>query len=282
MRYPNQFREVVSKSSRINASFVLDQKLVSRGGCAGNIAYGFRALGFDDFDLVSVLGARDAKDYLEYLQQHAIATQYVALLEDSFSSCAYIASDRSLDQLTFFIANQATDDQKDYLQFGDPSQYQLAILAPHNMNLIVEAFQFISKHEIDLVFDPGQQIAAFGAKLFRQILAASKFLILNRQELEFALELYDVSYCELLDMIEYIIVTDSEKDVVIESSKHNYKQSFAPQIPSKVVDPTGCGDAFRAGFFASLMQGKPIDQAVERAMKLAGLCLGSAVTQEYI
>ena len=273
---------MIDKKSRINASFVLDQKLVSRGGCAGNIAYGFQAMDFDNFDLVSVLGANDATDYIEYLQSLKISTEYIALIDGSFSSCAYISTDQALDQLTFFIANQAEDPNMKYLKFGNPADYGLAILSPHNMNLIVEAFRFARDNKIDIVFDPGQQLSAFGAKLFREILANSKYLILNKQELEYALELYDLSYDELLNTVDYVIVTDSENPVVIQSHMHNYNQTFEPEMSSKVVDPTGCGDAFRAGFFASLSMGLEMNECVKRAMYLAGLCLGSPVTQDYL
>lgn len=281
MRYPRQFKDVLSKKTRINASFVLDQKLISRGGCAGNIAYGFKAIGFEDFQLVSVLGKGDSQVYLDYFEQNNIDTSLISVV-NGYSSCAYISTDHVLDQLTFFIANGAIEESQKYLRFGDPKQYGLAILAPHNLNLIKEAFEFIKQNRIDLVFDPGQQISVFGQKLFMEVLANSKFLILNKQELEYAMQLYGLTYDQILKMVEYLIVTDSENPVVIESTKHNYKQEFPAKMSSKVVDPTGCGDAFRAGFFAGYMQESDFDMCVEKAMSLAGLCLGSAVTQDYL
>ncbi len=281
LRYPNKFKATLDKKSRINASFVLDQKLISLGGCAGNIAYGFTANGFFDFDLVSVLGEKDKHEYIDCLIDRKINTEYVSVCENSFSSCAYISTDVSSDQLTFFIANQATNPNQKYLSFGEPDEYVLAILAPHNKNLMMEAYQFVSKHNIPYVFDPGQQIGAFNEKDFLEVLSKAKFFILNRQEFEYCLDLHGLSQDQVLKMVDYLIITDSEKPVQILSYKHSIDKLYQAQMSTKVVDPTGCGDAFRAGFFSTFVQNKNFDECIKQAMHLAARCLSNKVTQDY-
>lgn len=278
LRYPKKFKDTLNKKSRINASFILDQKLVSLGGCAGNIAYGFNAIGFNDFDLVSVLGENDAKTYLDEL---SCSKEYITILKNSFSSCAYISTDSSMDQLTFFISNNAVDSNMSYLNFPANSEYSLALLSPHNINLMLEAFRFIKKMNIPMVFDPGQQISGFLAKDFLEILSYSKYFILNKQEFEYCLSLFAIKESDVLDMVEYLIVTDSENPVVIKSHRHNLNLSFEPKMSPKVVDPTGCGDAFRAGLFSSIVKGYDFEKAIEVSMHLAGRCLSSPITQGY-
>ena len=281
LRYPNKFKDTFDKKSRINASFVLDQKLISLGGCAGNIAYGFTANNFLDFNLVSVLGEKDKNEYISVLLSRNINTEFISVCPNSFSSCAYISTDVGHDQITFFIANQATNPDNKYLNFGNPLDYKLVIIAPHNKNLMLEAYQFASQNKIDYVFDPGQQIGAFNAKEFLEVLSQAKFFILNRQELEYALELHELSQEMVLEMVDYLVVTDSEKPVQVLSSKYNINSLYPAQISSKVVDPTGCGDAFRAGFFSSFVQNKNFDECIKQAMHLASRCLSNKVTQDY-
>ena len=146
---------------------------------------------------------------------------------------------------------------------------------------MLEAYQFASQNKIDYVFDPGQQIGAFNAKEFLEVLSQAKFFILNRQELEYALELHELTQEMVLEMVDYLVVTDSEKPVQVLSSKYNINSLYPAQISSKVVDPTGCGDAFRAGFFSSFVQNKNFDECIKQAMHLASRCLSNKVTQDY-
>ena len=228
-----------------------------------------------------MLGEKDKNEYISVLESRNINTEFISVCPNSFSSCAYISTDVGHDQITFFIANQATNIEKQYLKFGNPLDYKLVFIAPHNKNLMLEAYKFASQNKIDYVFDPGQQIGAFNAKEFLEVLSQAKFFILNRQELEYALELHDLTQEIVLEMVEYLVVTDSEKPVQVLSSKYNINSLYPAQNSSKVVDPTGCGDAFRAGFFSSFVQNKNFDECIKQAMHLAARCLSNKVTQDY-
>ncbi len=279
LRYKDNFKRNLSASQFINCSFVLSEKLVSFGGCAGNIAYGLAQLGAD-FDMYGVLGSLDSNDYLDRFKKFNIPSENVVIIPNSYTACAYIATDNESQQLTFFMSNAAVLASSDVYKFAK-TDYEIFIVSPDSVNCMIEAYEFTEKHNIPLVFDPGQQISAFQRDKFLEILEYSEFLILNKEEMALIKDIFQLKDFEIYNKASYVIITDGFKPINVVNSELNINEYFDTLPAKNPIDPTGCGDAFRAGFFTEYLQSKDIASSVHAGNSLAVKCIGSATTQDY-
>ncbi len=279
LRYKHDFKRNLAASDFINCSFVLSEKRVSFGGCAGNIAYGLAQLGAD-FDVYGVLGANDAQDYLDRLASLNISKENLIIIDDSYTACAYIATDINSQQLTFFMSNAAALTSDEVYNFGSKT-YDLFIISPDSVNCMIEAFEYVSSQNIPLVFDPGQQISAFEKEQFLAMVKYSSFLIMNKEEKELIKEIFELTNEQLYELATYVIVTDGFQPINIVNLDLNLDE-FYPTLPAKnPVDPTGCGDAFRAGFFTEFLKSEDLAKSVLAGNQLAIKCIASGTTQDY-
>lgn len=279
LRYNHDFKRNLSASEFINCSFVLSEKNVSFGGCAGNIAYGLKQSSVD-FDVYGVLGEKDADLYLNRLKNLGISSDNVVVIPDSYTACAYIATDSKSQQLTFFMSNASQLASSGVYNFKDVD-YDLFIISPDSVNCMIEAYKFVKEKNIDLVFDPGQQISAFDRNTFIEILQYSKYLIMNHEEKELIKEIFNLSEVELRDMTNYMIVTDGFKPINVINSSLGLDKYYNTQKAKSVIDPTGCGDAFRAAFFPEFLKSNDLEKAISAGNTLAVKCIGSQTTQDY-
>lgn len=279
LRYDHDFKRNLNASDFINCSFVLSEKNVSFGGCAGNIAYGLKKSGVD-FDVYGVLGEKDADLYLNRLKKFDIPSDNVVIIPNSYTACAYIATDTNSQQLTFFMSNAAQLTSSGVYNFHNKN-YDLFIISPDSVNCMIEAFRFVKEHNIDLVFDPGQQISAFDKDTFVEILKYSKFLIMNHEEKELIKEIFQITEIQLREITNYMIVTDGFKPINIINQSQGIDKYFNTLKAKPVIDPTGCGDAFRAAFFPEFLRSNDLEKAVYAGNTLAIKCIGSQTTQDY-
>jgi len=261
----------------ISTCFYTPEKHTYFGGCAGNIAYALAELNVD-FDIYGVLGSHDCNDYLERLKRNGISSDKIAVVPDSRTATAYVCTDDEEQQLTFFYPGPRLDASKSYFDFDE--DYDLAMVAPNTVPLMIEAFDFAKRNEIDLFFDFGQQSGVLDPDFIKEALSIANITFMNGTELSLLLDRLNMSMPELLDIARTVIVTYGVNPTVIYEEKGKTHELQVESVVD-VADPTGCGDAFRAGFIKKYLDGAGMDECVKFAHEVAGACALSPSPQDY-
>ena len=233
----------------LNVSFLVPALRRDFGGCAGNIAYSLKLLGGTPLPMAT-LGS-DGADYLTRLKQLGIATDYVRTITDSYTAQAMIMTDRDNNQITAFHPGAMM--QAHVTRIDKRADIKLGIISPDGRDAMLQHAEQFCAAEIPFVFDPGQGLPMFdGAELSRFIDQAT-WVTVNDYEGKMLCERTGLSLANLSRRVQGLVVTlgghgcevwtDGEKTVV------------PPVQAEAVVDPTGCGDAWRGALLFGLEQG---------------------------
>ena len=279
MTFPDKFSNHIlpDKIHILNVSFLVDGLVERFGGTAGNIAYNLSLLG-EKSTILSQVG-KDFGPYDERLQQCGISVDGIRTIEQEFTAGCYITTDLSDNQINGFNPGAMKYPCQYDMTRIDPSE-ALGIIAPGNLNDMIDLPKYYRDNGIPYIFDPGQQIPALSGEQLREAIAGAEILILNDYELEMVMKSTEMSKDEIVDAVAYLITTLGEKGAEICSSEEEVSIGVVPA--TAVVDPTGAGDAFRAGMLKGLAMGK----TVVEACKLGATCATYAVehkgTQEHV
>jgi len=267
--------------SNLNVSLQLSSFNFSFGGCGLNIAWGLNQLGFGVIP-VSVAGRDFEAAYRAHLENAGISTRYIILDED-FEHCALavILTDEAGNQFTAFHAGAAVSEKR-VLPGGIPNieQIKLAILAPEDAPIMLRQARDLATLAIPFIFDPGQGLAEFNRHETEELVDLAEHIIVNQHEWHILKEQTGYTKADFLDRVSSVIITRAEKGSSILSREEGSVDVKA--VPClNPVDPTGCGDAYRAGFIAGLLRGKDIKTCGSLGALLASYNLGSQQTQQY-
>ncbi|MUM78130.1 carbohydrate kinase family protein [Pseudodesulfovibrio sp. F-1] len=278
MTFPDKFSNHIlpDKLHILNVCFLVDGLEEKFGGTGGNIAYNLSLLGEKPV-LLSQVG-RDFAAYDTWLQEHGIGAEGIRTVEQEFTAGAYITTDQADNQITGFNPGA----MKYPCQFDMTtidSADALGIISPGNLGDMMDHPRYYRENAIPFIFDPGQQIPAFSGEQLVQALDGAEILITNDYELEMILKATGMTKAEVVERVAYLITTLGEKGSVVNCKGQETHVSAVPV--SSVVDPTGAGDAFRAG----LLKGLAMEKTVAEAARLGSVCAAYAVehkgTQEH-
>jgi len=257
MDFPGRFRDHIlpDQIHVLNTCFLVDGIAKNFGGCAGNIAYTMRMLGADPV-VLSVLGS-DGDTYVDYLEKQGIATRHIHRESSALSSQATIITDKDDNQITAYH-NGASDVASD-LSIGNVDQlFELAIIAPTKKTAMIKHARECAMRKIPFVFDPGQQLGGFERDELREMLSLCSFFVVNDYEMKMTEQKTEYSEQELCAMIDTVIITRGAAGSRIITRYGAEQIEVAPCKPQEVRDPTGAGDAYRAGFFSAYAAGKDL------------------------
>ncbi len=232
----------------LNVAFLVPELRKEFGGCAGNIAYNLKLLGGEGVPLATV-GA-DFEPYAEWLDKWGVDKSHIRVVDDSYTAQAYITTDVDDNQITAFHPGAMAFADTIDVPAGDEA---VGIVAPNGREgMIKHAGQFAAAG-IPFIFDPGQGLPMFdGADLLRFIDQA-RWVAVNDYESQLLQEKTGNTLEDLAGRVEALIVTRGGE------GSHIYVDGGRLEIPAvkptAVVDPTGCGDAYRAGLLYGLMNG---------------------------
>jgi len=265
---------IVDKLDQLNVAFLIDTKEKEFGGCGGNIAYNLSLLG-EDVDLVGRAG-RDFADYEEWLTENNINSDHIIIHDDLDTAIAYVTTDETGNQITSFYpgAMQKNDKFKPHAS----SEYHLAIIAPENVDWMRQAINYCTGN-IPYLFDPGQQITALSEKDLLLGIKGAQVVVLNAYENELLQRKIGLSEAELVKMIPTFIVTNGAKGSVIFT--YGNKITIGIAKPREVVDPTGCGDAYRAGIITGMTCGFDWELIGQIAATAASFAIEEYGTQNH-
>ena len=243
MVFPDRFARHIlpDETHMLSVSFQIGEMRREWGGCAGNIAYNLAGIGGAPV-VMAALG-RDGGPYRERFAELRIATDGVRTVDDTFTAQAFIITDLDDNQITAFHPGAMNHSHENHV--GDVRDIGLGIVAPDGkagMQAHVEEF---ARAGIPFVFDPGQGLPLFDGPELLAMIERASYLTVNDYEAKLLSERTGLSLAALAERVEALVVTLGAEGSVIHVGGATH--TIAPVKAAAVVDPTGCGDAYRAG-----------------------------------
>lgn len=254
MNFPGKFSDHIlpDKIHILNISFTLNRLTESFGGTGGNIAYNLALLG-ERPKLLGVAGA-DFEKYADWLKRNGVNIKNVKIANNELTASAYIMTDQADNQITGFYGGP-----KDKIPLTPfVKEGALAIVSPDLVARMIEYAKIFKQFKVPYIFDPGQQITGLSAKELNLAIKPAKVLIGNDYEIELILNKLGVKRPALAKMAEILVITKGEQGSEIYCD--GKKIVIPPAKPKSILDPTGAGDAYRAGFIKGLLMGWPLEK----------------------
>lgn len=262
LNYPGVFSDHImpDKLHTLSVSFVADDMQEHFGGTAGNIAYSLAMLG--EKPVVLSAAGKDFGPYRQHMQKIGADLRYVRMVPNKPTAQVTIMTDQRDNQIAgVYLGTMAYES---LFKAGDAAQKAWAVIAPGNVREMCRLAKLYKSKKIPYIFDPGQQIPQMSAEQLRSCIQGSQLLISNDYELSLILKKMGLAEMKLS---QNLITTLGEK-----GSRLNGTAIPAAKV-KKVLDPTGAGDAYRAGLLKGILAGWPL----EMACKFAGVISAYAI-----
>lgn len=277
MTFEGRFAEQILPSQLhiLNVSFLVPGLRREYGGCAGNIAYGLRQLGAQAVPL-AMLG-NDGQEYLERLQALGVDTRHVSTTAESYTAQAMIMTDRDNNQITAFhpgAMSMAHDNP-----VPQRTDLAVAIISPDGREAMLTHARQLHAAGVPFVFDPGQGLPMFNGEELRQFIELATWVTLNDYEAQMLCDRTGLSLDAIAAQVKGLIVTLGAQGCDVWDGAD--KVHVPGVVASEVVDPTGCGDAFRAALLHGLEQGWPLQRCVELGNRMGAIKIASRGGQNY-
>ncbi len=235
------------KVHMLNVSFLVPDMRREFGGCAGNIAYNLKLLGGEPLPMATV--GTDFLPYAEWMEECGIPRTHVKEIEGTYTGQAFITTDMDDNQITAFHPGAMGLSHEN--QVGDAKGVKLGIVSPDGRDGMIEHAQQFAELDIPFIFDPGQGMPMFDGKDLMKFVEQANWVTVNDYEMQLLQDRTGKSPHELAELVEALIVTLGAQ------GSHIYTKDHRIDIPSatteQLADPTGCGDAYRAGLLYGLM-----------------------------
>jgi adenosine kinase len=278
MNFPGKFADHIlpDKIHILNVCFLVDGLNEYFGGTAGNIAYNLALLG--ENPLVLGCAGKDFAPYAERLRGLGLSLEGIRVVESQFTAGAYITTDQADNQITGFNPGA----MREPCGYAFPARHEgpsMAIISPGNVQDMVELPGYFKKAGIPYIFDPGQQITALTGEQMTSAIDGSFALCTNDYELEMVMKATGLSRAELLKRTGALVTTLGDQGSIIAEGETETR--VAAVKVDKALDPTGAGDAYRAGLLKGLSLGQGLPEAAELGSVCAAFCVASKGTQEH-
>ena len=233
---------------KLSVAFYVPELKRNFGGTAGSIAYNLSLLNTSALIMATV--GEDFQTYVERLSKHEINQDYIKIIPDTLTAQAYITTDLDDNQITAFHPGAMTQSHKNSIN-TITENIDLAIIAPDGKDGMIQHANECVKKNIPFLFDPGQGIPMFDKDELKLFIDQARYIALNDYELQLILDKTSFNLNDLTNSVDALIVTKGSKGSVIYSKKDKINIEAIPvETP---VDPTGCGDAFRAGLIYGIV-----------------------------
>ena len=259
----------------LNVSFLVPALRRDFGGCAGNIAYSLKALGGTPLPMATL--GTDAADYLQRLESLGISTEFVRQVPNTYTAQAMIMTDRDNNQITAFHPGAMM--QAHITQIEKRSDIKLAIISPDGRDAMLQHAEQLKAAEIPFVFDPGQGLPMFdGAELSRFIDQAT-WVTVNDYEGKMLSDRTGLSHADISKRVQGLVVTLGAEGCEVWNAG---EKTVVPPVKAKaVVDPTGCGDAWRGALLFGLEKGWSLTECATLGNQVGALKIAQRGPQNY-
>lgn len=249
MDFPGLFKDHIlpTKIHSLNVCFPLSKINTSFGGTAGNIAYNLSLL--QEKPLILAVVGQDFDKYAKWLRQNKINLTQVKIVKNALTAAAYIMTDQADNQITGFYPGPSFPNYPN--QIKKIKNIKLAIIAPDHKDRMLAYARLYEILKIPFIFDPGQQTPLFNALELSKIIKSAKVLIGNDYEIALIENKLKINRAKLTALVEILIITKGSQGSEI---YYQSKKIIIPAgRPKNTSDPTGAGDAYRAGIIKGLV-----------------------------
>jgi adenosine kinase len=277
MMFEGRFRDhiLADKLHVLNVSFLAPAMRRNFGGCAGNIAYNLKLLGGDGLIMATV--GHDFGPYAEWLELCGLPRTHVRTVESEFTAQAYITTDLDNNQITAFHPGAMNHSHLN--RVSDCKGVKLGIVAPDGRDgMIAHAEQFATA-ALPFLFDPGQGLPMFGGEELRAFIERAAWVAVNDYEASLLSERTGWSLEQIAAKVRALIVTRGAEGSWIFSDAKRLEIPVAEA--ANIADPTGCGDAYRAGLLYGLERGLDWPTTGRIAALLASIKIEHHGTQHH-
>jgi adenosine kinase len=269
--FPDRFKAHIlpDKVHMLNVSFLVPEMRREFGGCAANIAHGLKLLG--DQGLIMATAGLDFEPYRERLMAKGVGVDFIKVIDGAFTAQAFITTDLDDNQITAFHPgamqyahiNKVSDAAGRGVTGADAADrgaapnvagnVALGIVAPDGRQAMIDHAAQFEAASIPFIFDPGQGLPMFGAEELAVFLDQATWVAVNDYEWQVLQQKTGLTAADLVRRVDALIVTRGPDGSVIYTKERTFT---IPSVrPKAVVDPTGCGDAYRAGLIHGLLHG---------------------------
>ncbi|MEY3264651.1 MAG: hypothetical protein RL717_2128 [Pseudomonadota bacterium] len=247
MSFGGRFSEALlaDQLHKINVAFLVPGIRREFGGCAGNIAYNLKLLNGDPLIMATI--GQDSAPYVERLDRLGISRRCIRTIDNAYTAQAFITTDADSNQITAFHPGAMGVSHQ--IKVADAGPVKLAIIAPDGRDGMLEHARDCAELNIPFIFDPGQGLPMFNGAELSHFIELATYVAVNDYEAELLTERTGLSLQQIADHVSALVVTRGEQGAEIYTSEGRID---IPVVAADVVDPTGCGDAFRAGMLFGL------------------------------
>jgi adenosine kinase len=251
MVFQDQFKNHIlpDKVHILNVSFLVPRMRREFGGCAGNIAYNLKLLGGDPIPMATV--GQDFGPYREHFDACGITLAHVKEIEGLYTAQAFITTDLDDNQITAFHPGAMMRSHENHVR--DVPGVRFGIVGPDGYDAMLQNSTEFAELGIPFIFDPGQAMPLFNGEELTRMIEQATYVTVNDYESNLLQERTGLSQQQIAQRVQAYIITRGPQG----SEIHTHGNHQHLQIPAasaiRVVDPTGCGDAYRAGLIYGLM-----------------------------
>jgi adenosine kinase len=277
MVFEDYFRNHIlpDKLHMLNVSFLALQMRREFGGCAGNIAYNLKLLGDTGYVMATV--GHDFGPYAQWMDQQGVPRDYIRTVPDEHTGQAFITTDLANNQITAFHPGAMSHSHLNAVTAAQ--DVALGIVAPDGRDgMIQHALQFAAAG-IPFIFDPGQGLPMFGGEDLKGFIGQASWVTVNDYEWSLLADRTGWNEAEVTQRVAALVVTHGGEGSTVYTA--DGKLDIPPAPARAVVDPTGCGDAYRAGLMHGLLHGLTWDKTARIASLMGSLKIESRGTQNH-
>jgi adenosine kinase len=277
MVFQDHFRNhlLPDKLHMLNVSFLVLQMRREFGGCAGNIAYNLKLLG-DRGHVMATVG-HDFGPYAQWMDQNAVPRDHIRVVLDEHTGQAFITTDLDNNQITAFHPGAMA--QSHLNTVDDAGDVAIGIVAPDGRDGMIQHSAQFAARRIPFIFDPGQGLPMFGGADLKEFIQQATWVTVNDYEWSLMSDRTGWNETEVTRHVAALVVTHGGEGSTVYTA--DGKLQIPPAPARSVVDPTGCGDAYRAGLLHGLMHGLPWEKTGRIASVMGSLKIESRGTQNH-
>ncbi len=250
MVFQDQFKNHIlpDKVHILNVAFLVPRMRKEFGGCAGNIAYNLKLLGGEPLPMATV--GQDFAPYRKHFESCEIRLDYVKEIEDLYTAQAFITTDLDDNQITAFHPGAMMRSYENHAR--DVTEAKFGIVSPDGREAMLQHAAEFAERGLPFIFDPGQAMPLFNGEEFRGFIEQAQYVTVNDYESQLLQQRTGWTPDEIAQRVRAYIVTRGPKGSLIHANKKTIE--IPPAHERRISDPTGCGDAYRAGLIFGLMK----------------------------
>lgn len=255
MSFPDKFGDHIlpDQIEKLSVSFLVDSMRRERGGIAGNICYNLALL--EQPCLLMATVGQDAPEYIAGLKARGVDVSGVLQLPNEFTASFFVSTDQTNNQIALFYTGAMARSGQINFADQDYQAIKIAIISPNDPAAMVKYVQECLELHIPYIYDPSQQIPRLEAPDLLRGIEGARVLVINEYEFEMLKNKIGLSADDIKSKVETVIITQGKDGSLIYTNGHEI--DIPPAPPWRIAEPTGAGDAYRAGIICGMMHGYP-------------------------